>query len=1131
MKNGARQAVGLLVCMAGLALLPGRIQGLDRSVTPGLLESRIAAAQDATELDEARKTRLIDLYRQSLGNLEAARGNREAAEQYRATLLSAPDEAETIRARIERRRAKDPTEKLQVSPSETSDDLAQKLDEQIANLAAVEAKLALLEARLSSESHRPAKIRNQIAAAKSQAEGLASQMGDRFMSDEGPQFEEAARLAAETRLEAFQTEIVMLDQELLSYGARVELLKAQREEAIQNAGRISQLIDALREAAGERRRIEAEIPIAQARAALEGASADDPLTRELAEENLSLIELLQEQVAELDRLAERERERPRGTQVDNAYRSAQRRLELEGTSSPVGLAILERRRNLPSAREYTAERRRLSRSITAVSLRLIEAEEARAELRDIGTYLDKRIAEAGREPPDDLARKELEALVVTHRSLLERTMANDAALQRRLYDLDDALRLLTEKTTAYDAFLAERLLWVRSTESVGADTLADLPEELARYLSPEPWLQTARLSLLRLVESPIYPLQLLVAIALVWRRKRIRKALEECGRNVGSIRNDTMRSTFEAVGYTLLLAVPAPLVMNAVGRALVTADDAEAFSSAAGASLLRMAPWLLFYLGVRAFFRKGGVGDRHLGWDQTALERLRRQIGWFVAFIFPVLFVLNTSIAVENRPVNTGGALTLLAFVALTAGLVALMVAIGHPTKGSALPMLASRSKRSLWRWQYLWFPLTLLLPIVIIVLALMGFAYTAREFVRPLFHSIVFLTLVWLVTALVSRWLLMTNRRLAFEEAIAARKAERTRRHVEGEVGEGGFAEEGMGASEIDLVALDTDSRKLLNATVLLLIALGLFGIWGDFIPALRVFDDIELWSKTGMVGGSEQLVPVTLADLLLAAVIGIGGYVLASKLPSLIDIVLLKQGVASAGGRYTAETLTRYSIVAIAVLLVLRLLGANPSQLGWAAAALGVGIGFGLQEIVANFICGLILLFERPVRIGDVVTIGDASGVVSKIRIRATTLRDWEQKELVVPNKELITGRLLNWTLSDEVTRLFISVGVAYGSDVDRAMALIMEAAEQNERVLADPEPRVHFEEFADSSLILTLRAYVGALTDRLQATTELNKAINEKFSAAGIVIAFPQRDVHLYTATPPASMPEPEGGAEVR
>jgi len=147
-------------------------------------------------------------------------------------------------------------------------------------------------------------------------------------------------------------------------------------------------------------------------------------------------------------------------------------------------------------------------------------------------------------------------------------------------------------------------------------------------------------------------------------------------------------------------------------------------------------------------------------------------------------------------------------------------------------------------------------------------------------------------------------------------------------------------------------------------------------------------------------------------------------------------------------------------------------------------------------------------------VITIGDASGVVARIRIRATTIRDWEQKELVVPNKELITGRLLNWTLSDSVTRIFIAVGVAYGSDVDRAMALLREAAAENPLVLKEPESRVHFEQFGESSLNLTLRAYTGNVADRLTVTTELHQAIDRKFRAAGIVIAFPQRDVHLHS-----------------
>ena len=120
-------------------------------------------------------------------------------------------------------------------------------------------------------------------------------------------------------------------------------------------------------------------------------------------------------------------------------------------------------------------------------------------------------------------------------------------------------------------------------------------------------------------------------------------------------------------------------------------------------------------------------------------------------------------------------------------------------------------------------------------------------------------------------------------------------------------------------------------------------------------------------------------------------------------------------------------------------------------------------------------------------------------------------------MPNKEFITGRLLNWSLSDQVTRLIVGVGVAYGSDVDKALALMCEAAEENEQVLNDPQPLVSFEGFGDNSLTLLLRAYIDDLERRVQTTTALHKAINQKLQAAGISIAFPQRDLHLDTNGP--------------
>jgi potassium efflux system protein len=322
---------------------------------------------------------------------------------------------------------------------------------------------------------------------------------------------------------------------------------------------------------------------------------------------------------------------------------------------------------------------------------------------------------------------------------------------------------------------------------------------------------------------------------------------------------------------------------------------------------------------------------------------------------------------------------------------------------------------------------------------------------------------------------------------------------------------------AEIDLVEMSEESRKLLNTLLVIFGIVGVWLIWSAVLPAFNVLDEIVLWHQTVVVDGQQTMAPVTLADIGLAILIAIVTYVAMKRFPSLLEILLLQRVNLTASARYTVTTLTTYVIVGIGLLAFFNVIGADWSKLQWLFAALGVGIGFGLQEIVANFISGLIILFERPIRVGDVVTVGDTNGVVTRIQIRATTIRTWDRQELLVPNKEFITGRLLNWSLSDQTTRIKVPVGIAYGSNVQLAMKLMNEAALENANVLAEPPPSIIFDAFGDNALNLVLRCFVDSQDLRLVTITQLHEAINSKFNEAGICIAFPQRDVHLDASQP--------------
>lgn len=242
-----------------------------------------------------------------------------------------------------------------------------------------------------------------------------------------------------------------------------------------------------------------------------------------------------------------------------------------------------------------------------------------------------------------------------------------------------------------------------------------------------------------------------------------------------------------------------------------------------------------------------------------------------------------------------------------------------------------------------------------------------------------------------------------------------------------------------------------------------------------------------------------------------------LVRRIPSLIEILLKQRTDIGAASAYAVGTVVKYTLTTIVVITVLSMLGGSWSQIQWAVAALSLGIGFGLQEIVANFFSGLIILFEQPIRVGDTVTVGETSGVVTKIQMRATTIRDWDRRELLVPNKEFVTGRLLNWSLSDPVTRIVIEVGVAYGTDMDRALEIVRQAAVKHPLILDDPGPFVTFDEFGDNSLTIVLRCYLEELDSRLSTASALRLDIYRNLEAAEISVAFPQRDVHLDASEP--------------
>ncbi|WP_246052029.1 mechanosensitive ion channel domain-containing protein [Desulfobotulus mexicanus] len=237
-----------------------------------------------------------------------------------------------------------------------------------------------------------------------------------------------------------------------------------------------------------------------------------------------------------------------------------------------------------------------------------------------------------------------------------------------------------------------------------------------------------------------------------------------------------------------------------------------------------------------------------------------------------------------------------------------------------------------------------------------------------------------------------------------------------------------------------------------------------------------------------------------------------LATRLSrSFIENRILKQSGMDQGLKTSILTLEGYVIWGIGILSALNVFGLNTTALTVAFGALGVGLGFGLQTIFNNFVSGIILLFERPIQVGDVIEIDGIWAKVTRINVRSTVVQTFDNASLIIPNANFISARLTNWSFNDLRIRRNITVGVSYGSDVKKVEKILLEIAGNTKHVLVHPQPDVHFMDFADSALIFRLRFW-STIDNFMRVETQIRFSITEDFRKAGIEIPFPQRDLHI-------------------
>ena len=285
----------------------------------------------------------------------------------------------------------------------------------------------------------------------------------------------------------------------------------------------------------------------------------------------------------------------------------------------------------------------------------------------------------------------------------------------------------------------------------------------------------------------------------------------------------------------------------------------------------------------------------------------------------------------------------------------------------------------------------------------------------------------------------------------------------------------------------------------------------FGEAFSIFRGFWDYELFQAGGAT--------VTVSQLVITVIMIAAGIWLCRRVARAIRDALLKRGRIDANTAAIIQNIVLYVMVAILAVASMDMLGIPISALAFLGGAFAIGVGFGAQNLLNNFISGVLLMLERPVRIGDLVEVDDHLGRVEHIGFRCTRVRRTDGIDVLVPNSYLVENSLINWTLIDRRVRTTVSVGVAYGSPTDVVAKLIREACDGHEKILQDPEPIVIFEEFGDNALVFDVYfwANVNSAMELRVIRSDVRFTIDKLFREADLVIAFPQRDVHLDSLSP--------------
>jgi potassium-dependent mechanosensitive channel len=1065
------------------------------------IKAKIDAITARQDLDTASKTQLLNLYQSTqeyLANIDVLAAK---TVEFEAALKQAPDKIKKLQREINLGQQKLTRQKTEDFSRISDEELAQRLLLEKEKFNSLDEQIKKLEKELILQNARPQLIHKETIVAQ-QALEEAQKKPEILLSHTASKLEPEARQQLQnTQIAARNSELKMLSVEASSNLIRVELLKTELQLANIQKDLIAPAISAIESLISERRQQEAQKMQTELTQAEKTVSNKHPLIQQTTRENIKYSRDLQTITAKIETFREHKAKiEAMATEIDADYKNAEKKIRLAGLSPVLGKILREQRRNLTS-QDFVLEPKAIQNETDLTSLEQFKNDDKLNTFSDMDAYLKDLMAQQVDKalPADDrmMIQAELRVLLNNQKELLTKLSAADTAYLRTLGDFDFAKQQMLNQANKYAEYLDENLLWVPSSAPITTDYLRGLYYSIRWLLSPLNWAALIKDTILVAWENWFLSFIAIVGlIVLPIVRNWAKRQLVTIAGKIEKIYTDSFFYTVNALGYTLILVLPLPIFVYFFGWFLSSNLHAADFSKAVGVGLQSTAIPLF---GIQFFYRlfaSNGIAIRHFQWQKNSAKLLQRQAAWLRFVIIPGVFIIHSTGA--STISNYGDTLGRLALIIIMMALAVFIARLLNPTTGLLQDYIKNNPEDWFTKFRYIWYPIGIAIPLAVVGFAVAGYYLSALELQQKLIITLRLIFISIIIHELVIRWLTLANRQLALMNARQKRKTALT------EKTEKPLSAEGVGGDDpvlpidehlIDIPTINAQTIKLLIMFIGFSLIVGFWMIWRNILPAFSFLEHKVLWQHLVTVDNQQIYQSVTLTNLLMAGLYIFIMVVSVRNFSGVMELLLFSRISIAAGGRYAVNQIAKYLIISISFICIANELGGSWSQVQWLVAALSVGLGFGLQEIFANLVSGIILLFERPIRVGDTVTISNVTGKVSRIQMRATTLIDPDQKELIIPNKTFITSQLVNWTLSDSTTRIVIPIKIAYGSNVDLAHKVMLEVVRSIPSVLEDPAPSVVLTGFGENVLEFSVRVYVGELANRLPVTHALHVNLEKR------------------------------------